>query len=267
VAERLDIGEVTLAYEDMGTDGPPVVFIHGLGGSIYGWWGQLAACEPRGYRGVAYDQRGSGRSDKPDGRYSVEGWAEDLTRVLDGLGIDRVALVGHSGGCMVAQHASVRLGKRVWALALIGGALEWRPEAGAVFEERVRLARSGRMDEIAATVASTGLSARGRAENPVLHGLMLDKIASNDSRAYAASTQATGAGSMRAPERVPCPTLALSGAEDPVTPPDFAAAIANAVPSGESTVIDGAAHWCMLERPGAVNEAVFGFLDRARAKI
>jgi pimeloyl-ACP methyl ester carboxylesterase len=266
VAQRLDIGEVTLAYEDTGTDGPVVVFVHGLGGSVYGWWGQLSACGDRGYRGVAYDQRGAGLSDKPEGPYSVAGWAEDLARLLDGLGLERVALVGHSVGCMVAQHTSVRLGERIWALAVVGGALEWRPEAGAVFEERVRLARSGRMDEIAATVAGTGLSERGRADDPVLHGLMLDTIASNDPRAYAASTQATAAGSMQAPERVPCPTLAVAGAEDPVTPPGFAAAVADAIPGGESTSIRGAAHWCMLERPEAVNDALFGFLDRARGR-
>jgi pimeloyl-ACP methyl ester carboxylesterase len=264
VAERLDIGEVTLAYEDTGTDGPVVVFVHGLGGSAYGWWSQLAACGPRGYRGIAYDQRGAGLSDKPDGPYSVEGWADDLARLLDGLDIDRAALVGHSSGCMVAQRASVVLGDRVWALALCGGAIEWRPQAGAVFEERVRLAGAGRMDEIALAVAITGLSERARAENPVLHGLMLDKIASNDPAAYAASAQATAAGSMGELERVSCPTLAFGGAEDPVTPPDFAAAIASAVPHGETAVIEEAAHWCMLERPEAVNDTLFGFLDRAR---
>jgi 3-oxoadipate enol-lactonase len=147
---------------------------------------------------------------------------------------------------------------------MCGGALRWRPEAGAVFEQRAALARQGRMDEIAATVATTGLSERARAENPVLHGLMLDLIASNDPNAYAACTEATGAGSMRDPAAISCPTLALAGSEDPVTPPDFAAAIAAAVPRGESAVIENAAHWCMLERPDAVNEALFGFLDRAR---
>jgi 3-oxoadipate enol-lactonase len=265
VAERLDIGELTIAYEDTGAESPAVVFVHGLGGSAYGWWSQLAACGPRGYRGVAYDQRGAGRSGKPAGPYSVEGWAEDLERLLDGLGIERAALVGHSVGCMVVEHAALRLEERMWALALCGGALEWRPEAGGVFEQRVELARSGRMDEIAAAVATTGLSERARAENPVLHGLMLELIASNDPDAYAACTQATAAGSMRDPGRISCPTLAFAGSEDPVTPPDFAAAIAAAVPRGESTVIDGAAHWCMLERPEAVNDALFGFLDRARA--
>jgi 3-oxoadipate enol-lactonase len=264
VTERLDIGEITLTYEDTGGEGPAVVFVHSLGGSAYTWWGQLAACRERGLRGVAYDQRGSGRSSKPSGPYSVELWAEDLRRVLDELGIERAALVGHSVGCMVAEHAALALEERVWALALCGGALEWRPEAGPVFEERVRLARTGKMSEIADTVTTTGLSERCRAENPALHGLMLELIASNDPEAYAEASAATGAGSMRDPESITCPTLAFCGSEDPVTPPSFAAAIAGAVQRGESATVEGAAHWCMLEAGDAVNEILFAFLERER---
>jgi 3-oxoadipate enol-lactonase len=264
VLGRLDIGDATLAYQDTGGGEETVVFVHGLGGSLYRWWGQLAACRERGYRGVAYDQRGAGRSDKPAGPYSVEGWAEDLERVLDGLGIERAALVGHSVGCMVAEHAAVRLGDRVWALVAFGGALEWRPEAEGVFAERAELARAGRMEEIANTVATTGLSERARADDPVLQGVMLELVAANEPEAYARCTEATAAGSMREPDRVSCPTLAVAGSEDPVTPPDFAAAIAAAVPRGESAVIEGAAHWSMLEHPRAVDELLFGFLNRIR---
>jgi 3-oxoadipate enol-lactonase len=266
VAGRLDIGEVTLAYEDTGEGEDTVVFVHGLGGSAYRWWAQLATCRRLGYRGVAYDQRGAGHSDKPAGPYSVEGWAQDLERLLDALDIERAALVGHSVGCMVAEHAAVRLGDRVWALVTFGGALEWRPEAEGVFAERAELARAGRMDEIANTVATTGLSERARAENPVLHGVILELIAANDPEAYARCTEATAAGIMRDLERVPCPTLAVAGSEDPVTPPGFAAAIAAAVPRGASAVIEGAAHWSMLEDPRAVDELLFGFLDGIRGQ-
>lgn len=264
MAERIEIGELSLAYEDTGGDGPTVIFAHGLGGSAYSWWGQLARCREHGFRGVAYDQRGAGRSAKPPGPYSVEQWAEDLERLLDGLGIERTALVGHSVGCMVAEHAALELGERVWALAVCGGALRWRPEAGPVFEERVRLARAGDMNAIAETVATTGLSERCRAENPVLHGLMLELIASNEPEPYAECSAATAVGSMREPEAVACPTLALCGSEDPVTPLSFASAIAEAVQRGESAAVEGAAHWCMLERPDAVNELLFAFLDRER---
>jgi 3-oxoadipate enol-lactonase len=263
IADRLEIGGgVSLAYEDGGGERAAVVFVHGLGGSAYGWWAQLAACRERGYRAIAYDQRGAGRSSKPAGPYSVELWADDIERLLDGLGVARAAFVGHSVGCMVAEHAAVRLGERVWALALLGGALEWPDEARPAFEQRAELARDGRLDEIAEAVATTGLTERCRGEQPALHGLMLGLIASNDPDAYAESALATGAGSMRDPRRVGCPVLAFCGSEDPVTPPRFAEAIAAAVPCGETATVDAAAHWCMLERPDAVSDALLGFLDR-----
>jgi 3-oxoadipate enol-lactonase len=253
---------VSLAYEDTGGEGPVVVFVHGLGGSAYGWWAQLAACRERGYRAITYDQRGAGRSSKPPGPYSVEQWAEDTDRLLEGLGVERAALVGHSVGCMVAERAALRLGDRAWALAVLGGALEWPEEARPVFEQRASLAREGRMDEIAEAVATTGLTERCRAEQPALHGLMLELIASNDPDAYAESALATGAGSMRDPDRVASAVLAFCGAEDPVTPPAFSEAIAAAVPRAETAVVDRAAHWCMLERPDAVSERLLGFLER-----
>ena len=162
---------------------------------------------------------------------------------------------------MIAEHAAVRLGERVRGLALIGGALRWRPEAGPVFEERVRLARAGRMDEIARAVAQTGLSERCRRENPALHGLFCELIASNDPQAYAEWSAATAVGEMVEPERVDCPTLALCGELDPVTPPAFAEALTAAIPTARAAVVEGAAHWCQLEAPAAVSALLLEFLD------
>jgi pimeloyl-ACP methyl ester carboxylesterase len=238
------------------------VFVHGLGGSAASWRPQLEAAGEAGFRAIAYDQRGAGLSSKPPGPYSVELWAEDLERLLDELGIESTALAGQSVGCMVAEHVAVRLGERIWGLAVLGGALRWRPEATPVFEERVRLARAGRMDEIAEAVAATGLSERCRAESPELHARFRELIASNDPQAYAESAAATARAEMITPERVTCPTLALCGELDPVTPPAFAEAIADAVPEGELGVIEGAAHWCQIEAPERVNRVLLGFLDR-----
>lgn len=261
MAERIETNGVTLAYEDTGGEGPVVLFTHGLGGSANAWLAQLEACRERGWRGVAHDQRGAGRSEKPAGPYSVETWAEDLVGVLDGLGIERAALVGHSVGCMVSQRAAVELGRRARALAVCGGALAWRPEAAPVFEERVRQARAGRMDEIAELVARTGLSEHCRAEDPRLLGLMREMIVSNDPGAYAECSAATAVATMEGTERVTCPILAFCGSEDPVTPPAAAAAIADAATDGRTGVVEGAAHWCQIEDPDATNEVLFGFLD------
>jgi 3-oxoadipate enol-lactonase len=239
-----------------------VLFIHGLGGSANGWLAQLEGCRSRGWRGLAHDQRGCGRSDKPDGRYSVEAWAEDAVRLLDALGVERAALVGHSVGCMVAQRAAAALGERAWALALCGGALAWPPEFGPGFEERVRLARAGRMDLNAEAVAANALSERCRREDPRLLGLLRELIAANDPRAYAEAAAATARGVMSELDAVRCPVLAFCGEVDPVTPPAAARAIAEAVPAGEVATVAGAAHWCMLEDPAATNRVLFGFLER-----
>ena len=260
---RIEVNGITVAYEEAG-EGPAVVFVHGLGGSVYAWRVQVAACAGRGYRAIAYDQRGHGLSDKPPGPYSVEQWVDDLEALLAALGVSSCALVGHSVGTMVAQQAAVRLGERCWALAVLGGALRWRPEATPVFAERVKLARAGRMDEIAEGVAATGLSERARAERPALHALFCALIASNDHSGYAEASAATASAAMEAPERVACPTLALCGEHDPVTPPGFAKAIAEAIPGGRAAAVPGAAHWCQLEAPEAVSEMLLVFLDEAR---
>jgi 3-oxoadipate enol-lactonase len=257
---RLSTGDATLAYRDTGGEGPVVVFVHGLGGTANAWRAQLAACEGR-YRGIAYDQRGAGRSDKPPGPYSIELWARDLVGLLDALGIERAALVGHSMGCMVVEHAALELAGRIWGLAMCGGIIKWPEEAKPVFAERAELARSRRMDEVAEAVATTGLSERCRDERPALHGLMIEMIAANDPDAYAESALAVGRGAMRDPASVPCPALAFAGSEDPVTPPTDAEAIAGAIPEARAARVDGAAHWCALEDPAATNRVLFGFLD------
>ena len=163
---------------------------------------------------------------------------------------------------MVAQRAAILLGDRVWALALCGGALAWRPEAAPVFEERVRLARAGRMDEIATTVAATGLSEECRQRDPRLLGMMRELIASNEARAYAECAAATAPATMSRLGDLGCPLLAICGEQDPVTPPTAAQAVAAAAPRGETATVAGAAHWCMLEEPEATNAVLFDFLAR-----
>jgi len=172
LAQRIEIDGVTFAYEDTGGEGPNVLILHGLGGSANGWLAQLEACRERGWRGIAPDQRGAGRSDRLPGPYSVDLWAQDAVRLLDALGIEHAALVGHSVGSMIAARAAQRLGQRTWALALCAGTMRWPDSAGAVFAERARLARAGRTDEIAEAVAASGLSEACRNRDPRLLGLM-----------------------------------------------------------------------------------------------
>jgi pimeloyl-ACP methyl ester carboxylesterase len=257
---RIEVNDIELAYEDTEADGPPVVFVHGLGGSTRVWDAQLFATEDNDLRGIAYDQRGHGRSDKPPGPYSVEQWTTDLIGLLEALELGDVALVGHSVGCMVAEHAAVALGDQAMALAVCGGVLKWPDEAGAVFEQRAELAQAGKMEEVIDAVIATGLSERCRTDRADVTKRMRELLEANDPKAYAEAVTATAAAEMLDPKQLRCPVLAFAGSGDPVTPPSESEAIAAAAPQGDSAIIDGAAHWCMLEDPEGFNSVLFEFL-------
>lgn len=265
MTERLQIEGLSFAYEDTGGDRPAVVLIHGLGGSLHGWQAQLRALAEAGYRAIAYDQRGAGLTRTagggiPPGPYSVEGWAQDAERFVDALGLERVALVGHSMGCMVAERAALGLGERCWALGLCGGRESWPDSFAETFGQRAELARSGRMEENAVAVATGGLSEAFRAARPEVWGLLIGALMANDPEAYAECALATRDGRMVDLDRLGCPVLAIAGSEDVPTPPAEAERIAAAVRRGRAVILDGVAHWCMLEAPEAVGEHLARFL-------
>ena len=104
-AEALSTDPVRLHIDDSGGSGRPVVLIHGWPLSAQAWEPQVSALRAAGYRVVAYDRRGFGRSDKPPSGYSYDALADDLQRVLDQCALHDVTLVGFSmGGGEVARY-------------------------------------------------------------------------------------------------------------------------------------------------------------------
>lgn len=102
--------DVRIAYMDVAPTGPAngrTVILH-HGGLYYGWyWSkQIEALAEAGYRVVAKDRLGWGKSSKPIIPYSINLWASNTARLMDHLGIEQAALVGHSiGGQMVTRFA------------------------------------------------------------------------------------------------------------------------------------------------------------------
>lgn len=113
---------VTIHYAHRG-DGiePPVVFLHGYVDSWRSFAGVLEALSAT-RRVVAPDLRGHGDSDKPECCYAMEDHARDLLLLMDGLGIDKADLVGHSMGSFIAQFFAARFPSRVGRLVLVSSA-------------------------------------------------------------------------------------------------------------------------------------------------
>jgi non-heme chloroperoxidase len=104
---------------DWGTkDAQPVVFSHGWPLSADAWDGQMLFMLQQGYRVVAHDRRGHGRSDQPATGNDMDTYADDLAAVIEALDLRNVILVGHSTGGgeishYVGRHGTARVAKMV----------------------------------------------------------------------------------------------------------------------------------------------------------
>ncbi len=107
-------------YKDWGT-GPPVVFSHGWPLSADAWEDQMLFLAAHGYRCVAHDRRGHGRSSQPGHGNDMDTYADDLADLLESLALKDVILVGHStGGGEVARYVARHGTRRVAQVVLIG---------------------------------------------------------------------------------------------------------------------------------------------------
>ncbi|WP_104655633.1 alpha/beta fold hydrolase [Ralstonia insidiosa] len=107
-------------YKDWGT-GKPVVFSHGWPLNADAWDAQMLFLVQKGFRVIAHDRRGHGRSDQPSQGNNMDTYADDLAALLNALDIQGATLVGHStGGGEVAHYIGRHGTKRVARAVLIG---------------------------------------------------------------------------------------------------------------------------------------------------
>jgi pimeloyl-ACP methyl ester carboxylesterase len=121
------VGNTKLHYVQWGEQGPPVLCIHGITATAFCF--QAIADElASDYRVFAYDLRGRGDSDKPKEGYSVPLHAKELAELIDTLGLQRPALIGHSLGAMIALYFAAHYPDKLSKLVLIdaGAPLPWK---------------------------------------------------------------------------------------------------------------------------------------------
>ena len=102
-------------------DGPMVILLHGFPEFWYGWHKQIGALAEAGFRVIASDQRGYNTSSKPLGTssYTVSQLTSDVIAIVDQLGADRVHLVGHDWGALVAWSLAMQHPDRLGRLAIL----------------------------------------------------------------------------------------------------------------------------------------------------
>lgn len=274
-----------VAYVDMpaaSPDAKTVVFVHGLGSYLKFWRSQLDAFHQQGYHVVAVDLPGYGKSDKPGSfPYTMEAMADVVRELVQGLGVQKPILAGHSMGGQTSLSYAIRYPEDLSALVLVspagfekfswkekawfqrvmstefikhapesaiwgsvrqGNFMSWRPELEWLVEERVRLAKSPEFDAYAYANVRT---VRGLARNDFVR----DNL-----------------------HRVTVPTLIVYGTDDRLIPNPFlhggeARDImeygASRIPGAKLVPLKGCGHTVQLDCPQRFNEAVLPFLRDA----
>jgi len=246
-----------LAVEVEGS-GPAVLLVHGLGGTSNFYQVQADALAAT-HTVVRVDSAGAGRSDLAEG-ISIESHAEDLLGVMDELGIESAAVVGHSMGTLVVRTFAARHPERVRSLALLGTVREPADAGRQAQRDRAAVLRADGTAAVAPGVVANGLSETTRTQHPEIAAFVRELVMRQDPEGYARNCEALAAATDPGPVDPSLPLLLITGDEDKVGPPDASRELADAHGSATVDVLPGVGHWTALEAARPVTDRLRAFL-------
>ena len=257
----IKVGGIEIYYEIHGTGGHTLTMIRGLGSDLLAWFPQIPDLSKH-FRVVAFDNRGAGRSGKPDAPYSMKQMADDVNGLLDVLHLQRTALLGISMGGMIAQEFAIHHPEKLNCLILgcttFGGPESVPPPpevlnailAGPDADAKTRLLQQQALfsdDTIAnhRDVIAAYRTAKNQFPIPQFAlALQADAIGRHDAASRLGQIQA--------------PTLVMTGTEDRLIPPGNSRLIAARIPGSILKELPGG-HLFMTEYPDVFNRAVIAF--------
>jgi len=250
-----ELGGVRLWYKDSGGNGIPVVVLHSNTGSSQNWEHQIPAFTAAGYRFIAYDRRGWGRS-TAERDVQPGTAADDLHALMKFLGIDRFHLIGTAGGGFVAYDYALSFPEQLRSLVVansIGGVQD---------EEYLAMGRSLRppeFDALPPDLRELGPSYRAADPDGTRRWLELERM----SRQTGAVAQGfRNRMTFALLEQIKVPTMLITGDADLYAPPPLLPMFAARIKSAQSLVIPEAGHSSYWEKPDVFNKAVLDFLKK-----
>ncbi|MGD1995729.1 MAG: alpha/beta fold hydrolase [Anaerolineae bacterium] len=242
------VGENKLFWARSRGEGAATILIHGAGGNHLHWPGSLR----RWPKATVYalDLPGHGRSEG-NGRERIDDYAADVVDFAEAVGLERAVLVGHSMGGAIAQTIALAAPDLVQGLVLMGTGAKLGV-APAILEGLER--------DFEGTTELIARWAWGPAANPTLVAQGQEMMLETGPRVVLGDFVACDRFDVRdRVDGIAAPTLVLTGSEDRMTPPRFGEWLANQIPGARFSLLEGAGHMLMLERPRWVTEAVEDF--------
>lgn len=255
-------GGRTLAYREAGA-GPVILALHGIGSGSASWAAQLATLASR-FRFIAWDAPGYGGSDPLPGETpAAADYGDAAAALLDALAIDKVHLLGHSLGALIAAAFCHGHPGRLLSVVLADAASGY---AKATDEIRVR-----RLEARIAAMATDGPEAvatrRARdVLSPGASDALYEKVRAVQSKVrpdgYAQAARMLHGSDIHADAAtIAVPALVMCGSADSVTPEDGCRGIARTIPGADYRSLEGLGHASYVEGPEIFNAALTAFID------
>lgn len=264
------VNGVNLYYEEHGA-GEPMLLIMGFGGNTHGWVGQIPELS-RHFHVIAFDNRGAGQSDKPEGPYSMEVFADDAAGLMTYLGVQSAHVVGVSMGGMIAQHLALRYPERVRTLVLActtpGGALAASPspEVLAAFQAGGQEPDPRKAAELGFMYMYTDEFIAGNRERLLERAESLAHLRPPEVGLRGHLQAVMGHDTLGRLHEIRVPTLVITGDADPLVPPQNSRLIAERIPGARLVEFPGLKHGFFLEAADRVNRTIVEFV-RSQAAI
>jgi non-heme chloroperoxidase len=261
-------------YKDWGT-GQPVVFSHGWPLSSDAFEDQMLFLADRGYRCIAHDRRGHGRSSQPSEGNDMNHYADDLAQLVEKLDLKSAIHVGHStGGGEVARYIGRHGTKRVAKAVLIGAVaplmLKTAANPGGLPIEAFDEIRNGVRNDRAQFFKDLSAPFYGanRAGNKVSQGLRdsfwLQGMLCGHKAAYECIKAFSETDLTEDLKKFDVPTLILHGDDDQIVPIGASALLSSKIVKGAILkVYPGAPHGMCSTLKDQVNEELIGFFTRS----
>jgi pimeloyl-ACP methyl ester carboxylesterase len=246
---------VRLWYKDAGGSGVPVVVLHSNTGSSQNWEHQIPAFTAAGFRLIAYDRRGWGRS-MPQAGADAGTAADDLHALMKFLGIDRFHLLGTAGGGFVAFDYALSFPEQLRSMVVansIGGVQDEN------YLELGRRLRPPQFDAMPPELRELGPSYRAADPDGARRWVELEHMSRQPGSAAQPMRNRMTFSML---ESIKVPTLLITGDADMYAPPPILRMFASRIKGSQSLVIPEVGHSGYWEKPDVFNKAVLEFFKK-----
>ncbi len=258
---RIKANDIHINYELSGKKGAQVVVLsHSLSSSLLMWNPQMDALNPY-FQVLRYDTRGHGDSDAPPGTYTLELLGEDVVKLLDALGIDRVHFVGLSMGGMIGQCLALNYSHRLKSLALCDTAAVVPAEAQPLWQERMDKARKKGMEALSEETMERWFTPPFLTQNSAMLALIQEQLLATPVSGYVGCAEAIQKlNYLGRLSEIKMPTLIIVGEDDPGTPASASEAMHERISNSKLVILPFARHLSNVEQTNAFNSALLNFL-------